>query len=97
MDALAGGAVRLMAAPRWWRSSRRTAKSALLVAVGPEGGWTDFERQLFARLRFHLVGLGPRTLRSDTFCVALLAVANDAIARHQPSIGIGQQGGPNRS
>jgi RsmE family RNA methyltransferase len=48
--------------------SRRT-----LLAVGPEGGWNDFERGLFARHGFQAVSMGPRTLRTDTACVALLA------------------------
>ena len=53
----------------------------VLLAVGPEGGWTAFERDLFARQGFVGVGLGPRTLRTDTACVALLATAHAALAR----------------
>jgi RsmE family RNA methyltransferase len=53
----------------------------VLLAVGPEGGWTDFERELFARHGFMGVGLGPRTLRTDTACVALLANIHAALSR----------------
>jgi RsmE family RNA methyltransferase len=45
----------------------------VLLAVGPEGGWDDFELRLLNSRGFRLVGLGTRTLRADTACVALLA------------------------
>jgi len=48
----------------------------LLLAIGPEGGWTAYELDLLARHAFRPVGLGARTLRSDTACVALLALAH---------------------
>ena len=51
----------------------------MLLAVGPEGGWTDFERALFAKQGFVGIGLGPRTLRTDTACVALLALVHSAL------------------
>ena len=50
----------------------------VLLAVGPEGGWTDFERDLFARQGFVGIGLGPRTLRTDTACIALLSLVHAA-------------------
>ena len=53
----------------------------VLLAVGPEGGWTAFEQDLFARQDFVGIGLGPRTLRTDTACVALLATAHAALGR----------------
>ena len=53
----------------------------VLIAVGPEGGWTDFESDLFARHGFWKISLGPRTLRTDTACIALLATAQAALER----------------
>lgn len=53
----------------------------VLLAVGPEGGWNDFELQLLGAHRFLSVGMGPRPLRSDTACVALVALVHDAL-RH---------------
>ena len=50
--------------------------SRVLIAIGPEGGWNTFELSLLEAHRFHRVGLGPRTLRVDTACTALLAVAH---------------------
>jgi 16S rRNA (uracil1498-N3)-methyltransferase len=53
----------------------------VLLAVGPEGGWNAFEKNLFEAHGFTFAGLGSRTLRTDTACVALLAIANDALKR----------------
>jgi RsmE family RNA methyltransferase len=50
----------------------------VLLAVGPEGGWNDFERHLLESRGFRRVSLGPRTLRTDTACIALLAVVASA-------------------
>lgn len=44
-----------------------------LLAVGPEGGWTPYELELFAAQGFTVFHAGPRILRTDTACVALLA------------------------
>jgi RsmE family RNA methyltransferase len=52
----------------------------VLLAIGPEGGWNDFERRLLQQHGFELAGMGPRTLRSDTACVALLALVHAALA-----------------
>jgi RsmE family RNA methyltransferase len=51
----------------------------LLLAVGPEGGWNRFELDLLAAHGFAGISLGTRVLRSDTACVALLAVAHEAL------------------
>ena len=51
----------------------------LLLAIGPEGGWNAFELGLLARRRFEPVSMGPRTLRTDTAVVALLALAHNAL------------------
>lgn len=50
-----------------------------LVAVGPEGGWNDYERELLRTHGFERVDMGPRTLRSDTACIAIVALVHDAI------------------
>lgn len=47
----------------------------LAVLVGPEGGFTQDERDMLARFPFaHAVGLGPRILRAETAAIAALAV-----------------------
>jgi len=45
----------------------------ILLAVGPEGGWVDFEMDRFIEQSFVPVSLGKRVLRTDTAVVALLA------------------------
>ena len=44
-----------------------------LLAIGPEGGWTDEEVALLEEHGFTRYSLGPRILRTDTATVALLA------------------------
>ena len=48
----------------------------VLLAIGPEGGWNAFELALLQARGFGQVGLGPRTLRVDTACTALLALVH---------------------
>ena len=45
----------------------------LLLAIGPEGGWTDDEVALLESHGFARYSLGPRILRTDTATIALLA------------------------
>jgi RsmE family RNA methyltransferase len=44
-----------------------------LLAVGPEGGWVDFEIEKFVEQSFVPVSMGARVLRTDAAVVALLA------------------------
>ncbi len=45
----------------------------LLLAIGPEGGWTDDEVDLLSEKGFLKFSLGPRILRTDTATIALLS------------------------
>jgi len=45
----------------------------LLLAVGPEGGWSDHELQCFADCGFYGFTMGDRILHVDTAVVSLLA------------------------
>jgi len=56
----------------------------VLLAIGPEGGWNQFELDLLRSHGFRSVGLGPRTLRSDTAAIALLALTHEAIRASTP-------------
>ena len=59
--------------------SRIEGKSLALL-VGPEGGFSDEERQLLRSLPFvTAIPLGPRILRADTAAVAAMAVVQAAI------------------
>jgi 16S rRNA (uracil1498-N3)-methyltransferase len=83
LDALFGSGLRLVADPAASRSAstlvRESADERLLLAVGPEGGWNDFEIHLLEAHGFQSVGMGPRTLRTDTACIALLALVHDSM------------------
>ncbi len=45
------------------------------LAIGPEGGWTEAETQLFATNNWTAVSLGPRILRAETAAIAAAAIA----------------------
>jgi 16S rRNA (uracil1498-N3)-methyltransferase len=51
-----------------------TAHSGVTLLVGPEGGWNESERRSAQRRGFTMAQLGSRILRSETACVAALAV-----------------------
>jgi 16S rRNA (uracil1498-N3)-methyltransferase len=83
LDALSGEATRLVAHPGSHRPlidvARDRSEKRVLLAIGPEGGWNAFELDLLTRHRFDVVSLGARTLRTDTACVALLALLHEAL------------------
>ncbi len=47
----------------------------LRIAVGPEGGWLSGEIERLRAAGFQPFSAGPRTLRSETACIALLGLA----------------------
>jgi len=47
---------------------------AVTVAVGPEGGWSDGEREEFGRAGFLRLHLGPRILRTETAAIVSTAI-----------------------
>jgi 16S rRNA (uracil1498-N3)-methyltransferase len=96
LDALCGGALRVSAdpspgafrlkpeatigKPEGMIGKPEAMIGRVVLAVGPEGGWNDFERGLLEAHRFQPVSMGTRTLRSDTACVALLTLVHHALA-----------------
>lgn len=49
----------------------------ILLAIGPEGGWVDFELEVFKKYNFNFINLGNRILRVETaitFVLAQLAI-----------------------
>jgi 16S rRNA (uracil1498-N3)-methyltransferase len=60
------------AAPPEWLE---VADDGITVLVGPEGGFTDEERDAIHAAGFAGLPLGPRTLRAETAAVAALALA----------------------
>ena len=55
------------------------AKSAVL-AIGPEGGWTDAELAAARSAQFQDASLGKLILRTETAVVASLAALNFALS-----------------
>ncbi len=52
-------------------------RGPLAVLVGPEGGFSEAERQRLRALPFvTVISLGPRIMRADTAAVAVLALVN---------------------
>ncbi|HEX6495877.1 MAG TPA: RsmE family RNA methyltransferase [Acidobacteriaceae bacterium] len=54
------------------------AASGIMLAIGPEGGWTPSEIALFTSAGWHSATLGPRILRVETAVIAALAIVNAA-------------------
>ena len=82
LDRMVAEATRLVADPRGEKTIADAIRgpaeaghhvSRVLLAIGPEGGWNDFELSLLESHGFQCVSMGARTLRTDTACVALLA------------------------
>ena len=80
LEALFPGSVRLLADPSGERRLSGFSfpeNRRVLLAVGPEGGWSPFEIELLRARGFELFGLGRRILRTDTACVALLGILSE--------------------
>ena len=80
LDRLCGTGLRVVADPSAAKPLtdvvRASVAPRILLAIGPEGGWNAFELGLLEAHGFRSAGMGPRTLRTDTACVALLAITH---------------------
>jgi|SRR5580704_4236990 len=56
------------------RDALQSAASDLVLALGPEGGWTDSEIDQFREARWSSASLGNTILRAETAAIAALAV-----------------------
>ena len=60
--------------------------SDILLAIGPEGGWTEDELQMFKENGWQAASLGPTILRAETAAIAAVAVAMSLLNQSpQPS------------
>ena len=73
LDSLFPTANRVVGHPGGATNAPAQKPGRLLLAVGPEGGWTDDEVSLLESHGFSRYSLGSRILRTDTALVALLA------------------------
>jgi 16S rRNA (uracil1498-N3)-methyltransferase len=60
------------------------AASTIAILVGPEGGWTDRERQNLIAAGWIAVSLGPQILRAETAAVAAMAIVTSALEATSP-------------
>jgi 16S rRNA (uracil1498-N3)-methyltransferase len=51
-----------------------SAESNVILAVGPEGGWTEEESQVFHHAGWISTSLGPTILRAETAAIAATAI-----------------------
>lgn len=83
LDGLCPDGLRLVAHPGGDPPVRSVVQGArsgrVLLAVGPEGGWTPYELGLLGAHGFRAASAGERPLRTDTACVALLSLIHDAL------------------
>lgn len=56
----------------------RPADGRVLVAIGPEGGFSPREKELLGKRGFIPVAMGPRILRTETAALAALALVQAA-------------------
>ncbi len=77
LDALFPGSHRVVAHPYGEGGPRQKSempRGRPLLAVGPEGGWTDEEVELLESKGFERISLGPRILKTETAVVGLLVM-----------------------
>ncbi len=55
-------------------------KGEVLLAVGPEGGWTEDELELFQKSGWLSASLGPTILRAETAAIAATAITMSALS-----------------
>ena len=73
LDAEFPTACRLVAHPYGAHTGEAMPAGRPLLAVGPEGGWTDEEVEMLEGRGFARYSLGPRILRTDTAVISLIA------------------------
>jgi 16S rRNA (uracil1498-N3)-methyltransferase len=73
LDEIPGGVPLATALP-----SVRSPEDSVAMLVGPEGGWTDAEREIFTGQGWTPVSLGPLVLRAETAALAALAIIGAA-------------------
>ncbi len=73
LDEVPGGASLLAALP-----AQRSAEDTVALLIGPEGGWTDAERETFIAAGWTRVTMGSTILRAETAAIAAVSVIQAA-------------------
>ena len=81
LDGLFSGSLKLLADPAGEKRGADFgfADERVLLAIGPEGGWTAYELDKLQEHGFELFGMGTRILRTDTACIGLLSMLAEAL------------------
>jgi|TARA_B100001063_G_C16716748_1_gene531149 RsmE family RNA methyltransferase len=66
LPSIVRGTQTLIAHPCTTKYFPKEIKKSTLIAIGPEGGFTDYEFQKFTSIGFEHLSLGKRTLRVET-------------------------------
>lgn len=66
------GTHRILAHPGNFPAMPQALRTPVTLAIGPEGGWTDYEVQWFCQQGFACHSFGPRILRVETVIPALV-------------------------
>jgi RsmE family RNA methyltransferase len=76
MDEFFPSGIRILAHPSHEDDAHEIPVCAapVVLALGPDGGWTPYETDMFDRNGFVRMSLGARTLRTDVACIALISV-----------------------
>ncbi len=79
LDVLLPDSTRILAHPRTNRkfSDIKPHNEQALLAIGPEGGWNEFEQDLLKEHKFQPASAGSRILRTDVACIALLTLTRE--------------------
>jgi 16S rRNA (uracil1498-N3)-methyltransferase len=61
--------------------ARGSEEGEILLTIGPEGGWTKDELELFQKSGWLSASLGPTILRAETAAIAATAITMSALSR----------------
>ena len=61
--------------------AEHSSEAETLLAIGPEGGWTEDELELFRKAAWRSASLGPTILRAETAAIAGTVLAISALNR----------------
>jgi RsmE family RNA methyltransferase len=61
--------------------SEKAVPQRSCLGIGPEGGWTPYELEMFKANGFELFSMGPRILRTDMACIGLISLLAESLRR----------------